>query len=225
MTTAQHKIVHRAAGFTLVEMLVAISVLSLMSVLIVSGLKLAGFLSSRVNRQSEGVADIAMVQDTVRQLIEQTYPAMVRRDEGPAVTTFRGDTQALELTAPLPHRFALGGLYRIRLAVDASRQTLTLSWRLERNEAAFAMASGLREVPLLAGVTEARFAYFGQPRGASGAAWHDRWEDQPGLPPLVRIDLQRPARHPAWPTLHIAPRVDVDATCVFDPLTRGCRGR
>jgi len=226
MKLAPQKPANSALGFTLLEMLVAVSLLSLISLLVFSGLKLAGLISSRIDRQSTVVADVSAVQDLLRILITQAYPAPVLQSDALASTSFQGRADMLELTAPLPHRLALGGLYRIRLAHDADRERLMLSWRLERNEPAFNVRADIREVSLLSRVQDLQISYFGQRHESSAPAWHEQWENQPALPRVVRIQLKIAGqRRSDWPALLVAPRIDVDATCVFDALTRGCRGR
>jgi len=52
------------------------------------------------------------------------------------------------------------------------------------------------------------------------------WTLPSRLPRLVRVKIEFPdgdARF--WPELLVAPRIDVDVGCVYDALTKRCRGR
>jgi general secretion pathway protein J len=86
--------------------------------------------------------------------------------------------------------------------------------------------SKVEKKTLLAGTASIEFAYFGKWASEANAQWHDRWTEQPALPQLLRIQVRFPEGDPRlWPDLVVAPRITVDVGCVFDRLTRQCRGR
>ena len=85
--------------------------------------------------------------------------------------------------------------------------------------------SAVRKV-LLANVQSVELSYFGKGRSDRAAAWHPRWVGERALPQAVRIRVrfaEGDGRH--WPELVVAPRIAVDVGCVYDPLTKQCRGR
>jgi hypothetical protein len=102
-----------------------------------------------------------------------------------------------------------------------------MAWHVERNRPEkLAQIGVLAQHPLLNHVEQMRFAYYGARKGSDVPAWHSQWSGEMAPPRLVRIDVERSSRADGeWPPLYIAPRIDIDATCVFDPLTGGCRGR
>jgi len=82
---------------------------------------------------------------------------------------------------------------------------------------------------LLTDAQSVEFAYFGAARADKVnklPRWRDDWVNETALPQLIRIRVTLAADDArSWPELAIAPRVHVDAACVYDTLTKQCRGR
>lgn len=215
------------SGFSLIEALVALCLLSLTMVLLFSGLQFGVSTWSRTDRLNAQAEEVFEAGTLVRALLEKTYPAILRADGKSLGPTFKGEARRLEFTTTLPEALSAGGFHRVvlGLAQNGYAQDLRLVWRMEWNRpdeppsledgAAVSLASGIREV---------QFSYFGQQPGEKSARWHERWADQERLPKLIRLDATL-SNASAWPTLTVAPQIDVDATCVYDGLTQRCQGR
>ena len=80
-------------------------------------------------------------------------------------------------------------------------------------------------VDILTDVDGVEFVYYGPLDGERDAGWHESWRDQTRMPRLVRVTVTSRQGATRWPPLVVAPRIDVDANCVLDLLTRDCRGR
>ncbi len=216
------------AGFTLIETLVALSILSLMSLLAFATLRIGTGLWVRVGQNSDAVSEVAVVQDLLRRTIEQAYPAVIPMQERGYVVSFNGTQDSLELTATLPREIAIGGLRRIRIAREAAqgRGPLVLRSRMERNLAEMAaLPEPEQRIEVVPDMRAIVFAYYGVLGDDEKADWHAQWSGQKHLPQLVRVELTPAAGNRHWPPQTVAPRVTVDATCVLDPLTKQCRGR
>lgn len=216
------------AGFTLLETLVALALLGLMSLLVFALLKTSGTVWARIDDRSTITGDRLRVQEFLREVITATYPAVVKRPDGSSLVAFRGTAGSLELASVLPQSAAIGGFQRIRIWVAESEgnRRLMLAWRPERNDYHFGAGTGSdNESILIEHVAALALAYYGRLRGQPREAWHNEWRDQAGLPRLVRVGFRGGAGEPSLPDMIAAPRIDVDATCVLDPLTKGCRGR
>jgi len=224
-----HKPAARQAGFTLLEMLVAIGLVSLLSLLTFTALRLGAAAWARTDARAAYTADVLVAHDLLRETIAQAYPALVHNADVTVIAAFQGTRDRLELSGPLPRTAAIGGLHRIRFALTngEASQRLVMAWRIERNAPDLDASPGpMTEVDLLTGVRAVAFGYFGQRRGERVPRWHDAWENEIDLPDLVRVEVVFADAHERrWPLLTIAPRVDVDATCVIDLLIKHCRGR
>lgn len=176
------------AGFTLVELLVAMTVLALVSVGAASGL---GLLGRAWGRQEQRVAEQAALVDGLEILREQLARAMaadwgVGDDYAPP---FLGDAQSLRfLNASADYH--PGGLVLWELALQDRR-----GWRalVARRVPWSREGGGLEELDgaperLLARLPgDSRFHFLGREDDARDVAWHDSWRNQPRLPLAVSL--------------------------------------
>ncbi|MDE3116741.1 MAG: hypothetical protein KGL26_14150, partial [Pseudomonadota bacterium] len=104
------------------------------------------------------------------------------------------------------------------------RKAVTL--RIAGTPALALAGTPVRPLADLPGLASVAFAYFGAEDGKSAAGWHASWQDRKHLPALIRIKAHfAPHAHLNWPTLIIAPRIEADAGCSIDLLTKDCQGR
>jgi len=201
-------------GFTLLELLVAITLLGLIATMAFSGFRLGVRAWEAADEHGH---EVYLIQQMLRERISAAYlPTEFNADaafeDGAAL--FDGGPDHISFIAPLPDLFGAGGLYRvtIELVADAGDSALVMSWRLWRppGEAGAARTAEPSEDAaarrtLLDGIEAARFAFFG-PREEFGAesAWQEAWRRRIDLPTLVRIELEH--RQHDWPALVIAPR-------------------
>lgn len=212
------------SGFTLIETLVGLAALGLFSLLILTGLKVGATIWSTGERRSFAINDTTAVRSLVRGLVEQSYPALIQEAGSAPRIAFHGEPDRLELSAELPNSVAAGGFHRVLLR-HVTDGRFAIAWTFERSQAERVEDVGAATIDLLTDTRSIVFSYFGRQEGMDTAEWSARWVGQKSLPLLVRlgidfVDARRQPMHIA-----VAPRIDVDATCVFDALTRGCRGR
>jgi general secretion pathway protein J len=214
------------SGFTLVELLVALTLLAFVSVLIFGALRFG----IRAWDQSEQVAvqvdDVSVAQALLRRLIGEAYPMFIPDPARPRLD-FDGGSDRLSLLAPLPDALESGGMARFTLFARErkGRSEIDIAWRPELMRDGDAGADP-REETLLAGIARLEIAYFGSARPGDAPAWHDRWTERAVLPALVRVHVAfAEGDRRVWPDLVVAPHLTVDQGCLYDPVTRHCRGR
>lgn len=212
------------SGFTLIETLVGLAALGLFSLLILTGLKIGATIWSEGERRSFALNDTTAVRTLVRGLIEQNYPALIQHADSTPRISFHGEPDRLELSAELPKNVEVSGFHRIFLRRTADGR-FVIAWTLERSQAERVEDVGAATIDLLTDTRSIVFSYFGRKEGMDAAEWSAWWVGQKSLPRLVRlgidfVDARQQSMHIA-----VAPQIDVDATCVFDALSRGCRGR
>jgi general secretion pathway protein J len=214
------------AGFSLVEVLVALVLLGLLSMALFSSVRFGVTAWQRGGERSDQIHTSMLVQDLLRRLIGQAYPLVLSDGSGTGRVDFAGTPTALDFLAPVPLSLASGGRARFKLAVErrggGSDLVLTSRPELAAGEA----AAELSRKTLLATIEAADFAYFGAPQSQSVAQWHENWSGELSLPTLVRVRVRFARGDPRlWPDLTIAPRITADVACEYDPLTKLCRGR
>lgn len=180
-----------AAGFTLLEMLVALVVFGLVMLGLTRGFEFGLTAWSEETRIVNSPDTMAAVEAALRRVIAGARPgSLVGRRDGIAFTT------------TLPPGAGLGD----RLADVAIR--ILPGHRLVLRFAPHPPGIPLRRAPkprtetLATGVAAFRAAYLSARRGAA-PGWRDSWTGQ-GLPLLVRLRIRFLAG-PAWPDLVVAP--------------------
>ncbi len=122
------------AGFTLLELLIAISLFGLIAVMLHAGLRF-GVRAWETQEGAGGLrAEVQVVRELLRRQFERTrvpHAIAVGRDERAA---FAGTEESVTFVAPLPAQLALGGLYRQSLFLDREKSVarLVMTWELER---------------------------------------------------------------------------------------------
>src|SRR5690606_35972501 len=106
-------------GFTLVEMLIALALLSLLALGMASALHSMGQAQERVDlrarRADELQATSAFLQDVMGPLSNRRLPSVA---EGGTPWMFMGEPQAVQWLGVMPPRHGMGGRYFFRLSVE-----------------------------------------------------------------------------------------------------------
>ncbi len=197
---------HGQAGFTLIEMLVAMTLLGLIVAVLAGALQggLAG--SERVDTQAERLNELRLAQAFIRRHVEAARPVSWTHDRR-AVVAFEGRAEALDFVAVMPAWPARGGLYLVRLAFDDG--DLVMTRRITSGEPSeFRYEDGVERRVLARDVAGLSFAYFGTPADGRRAGWRDDWTGQYAMPELVSLalDYADPAAG-RWPDLVMAPTI------------------
>lgn len=184
---------HRQRGFTLLEMMVALTILGLMTVLIVALLPAGITGAARVSEISSGVGQVRDVQQLLRRQLT-AIPPLTRRDVHEDRLLFSGQEQAL--TFPAYPLFGQGGIAPI---------LITLRLQAQEKRTALLYLQGQEERELMSGISDAQFSYYGILPPEVAPRWHKAWTNSGRLPQLVRLTLQPAGERQFWPELIIAP--------------------
>lgn len=194
---------HAAAGFTLVEVVIVLALLSLVMLGLVSAL--AGFgntaakLEARAGREGDAWQVAAFLRETLASAVgrlRRTLP-----DGGQAVH-FVGGPDGLEWLGSMPARHGVGGLHLFRLTVDGQPPRLLLRY-LPYVAGATPPAEAFAGHVLAEGLDHLRLSYESRPRRPDEVAqWSETWHEPDRLPARVRIDVAAGGR--TWPPLVVA---------------------
>lgn len=208
----------RATGFTLVELLIAMSLATLVSMLAYGGLQVAmgaWHVADQRQREMEGHY---LAQALLRRLLESPEVVSVQDEEDIQQVAFRGDDKGVIFVAQLP---ALGDseqLYWVQLLQDKAFSTEGQRWHLlmrympmlevrvmDWRQLADRLERDGVEKRLLADQPRAlRFDYLEQVADG-GVDWQREWRQRQGLPALIRITPAR-RKQGALAQLIVAPR-------------------
>jgi general secretion pathway protein J len=211
------------AGFTLVEMLVALALMGLAAVMMLEGVGSAERLWSGEAARTSGAESVAAAQARLRARIEQLHPA-TRFDSTNTFVDIDGARDALLFLSTPADAERPAGARRYRLALSG-RGDLVLG-------AASAVAvdasadGGYTDQLLLRDVGGLDISYFGPDPAGGAAHWQTDWTRRAAPPSLVRIRVEMKGGDPrVWPELIVHPAATVDSLCVIDAATGDCRGR
>ena len=207
----------RTAGFTLVELLIALVLMAGMASILFGSLSLAARSWDGGEAKVLQVSDMRSAQTYLRAQIAAQYPQRLwKAAELPLL--FAGTRDEMRYAAALPARVAEGGVYYFRLAVERSGEKSQLVQERAIPDLTASQEPEFRDAErsvLAEDIAELAIGYFGRDANAAGAdepTWRDRWDDRQRLPLLVRIDV-KPAKGMAWPTLVVEPRRSAEAGC------------
>ncbi len=203
MTTRQRA----GGGFTLVELLLALTLTGLIMVALYSGLRVGTCASDAAETRAAMTEDQRAVAGFISRQVTRTYP-LVWLDQAEQQLVFRGGSRSLIFTADSPIRGEPGGLYIGAIELVSGGRLIFTYWRAEPDLAEPLVApEHARRTVMLNHVQDARFSYYGKSRRVT--AWHDTWNDDEQLPARVRLIIKT-ARHGAWPVLVIPIHAEPD---------------
>ena len=188
----------RQTGFTLLELIVAITLMGLVLVVLYSGLRLGMNSWDGGEQRAEATNRLRLAQEFLRRQLTQSIAAYRVNEQQERVVTFSGRSDGIEFVAPMLAQLGQGGLYRVRIeAVDGR---LWIRWRPYLP--ADPEAGEERQTVLLEGVANVEWAYFGpeqdhQPE--SSPRWRADWTHPQRRPQLVRLNLNLYGE--PWPDL------------------------
>jgi general secretion pathway protein J len=218
------------AGFSLLELVVALTMIGLIAAAAFGGLRLGTRAWESGDRKTNAVAQSRLAQGFLRRQIAAAYPLVLESELAEKQVAFRGLPERVTFIASLAAHLGRGGLYRLTLGFVEEGDTGRLIMRRRLHQPDWDFFEDAQEqdttTVLVGGIERAVFSYFGRSRPGGQASWHDTWQDRTVLPLLVRLDVTYADRRRAeWPQLIIAPMIDMDAGCVFDTVARKCRNR
>lgn len=185
-------------GLTLVEVVVALAVLSL--ILLALGASLRGLSSSaqRIDERVDALDEMRVAAAFMRESVDRLSPMRLAGPE-PRLA-FAGEPQSMTWVALFPVRFGAAGRHAFRLALeptDSGAQSLVLRYVPWSDDAGAFPDWGQAEHRVIAhAVTDLRIAYGGQ---GLVEGWQEAWPPGPRLPARVRIELATAAGE--WPAL------------------------
>jgi len=214
-------IARRDAGFTLLELLVAITLLAFLSVGVVAGLRFGNEVWRKAQGRNIAANDMRVAERILAGNLARVYPKFIASATGGGTIDFDGARSSVTFLSTLP---ASGHISRNTLRAVADGSGLAMQFDTVP-ELAHERAGATTQV-LLRRLSAVEFSYYGTAEDSKAPAWHSTWQDQGALPDLIRIRAASAGSGVVpWPEMIIAPKIAADAGCIYDPLTKFCQGR
>lgn len=201
------------AGFTLVELLLAITLMSILLGLTYTGLRAATRSSQRGELILAAGGELRASHQFMRRQLNQMLPlSFAETDDIQALRiVFEGDAQHIKFVAPMPGYLGTGGpQVQLVEVVNGDNDELVIQF-------SHALLQGFTEdrlydrepVILLERVDSAGFEFLGRDEEGELTGWTTYWDQQDILPVAVRLDLEfSEGLNLHWPDLAAGVKVD-----------------
>ena len=192
-----------APGFTLLEILLAISLLSLILLLLFSALFSANRSWAATERRIAQNDELRLVAEFIqRQLAAQAPLFWAGQDDTDLL--FSGAPDELHFTAGLPAHRGGGGAEALTLKVSRAGGESQLALYVQPVSAEQRPFDdhGAERVVLLANTARIELAYYGREEIEGQSSWRDEWRHAELLPELIGLTVY-PATGRAWPQMII----------------------
>ena len=209
-----------ARGFTLVELLLAITLMSILLGLTYTGLRAATRSSERGEVLLAAGGELRASHQFMRRQLNQMLPLPFALAGGSDEirVVFEGDSRHIQYVAPMPGYLGTGGpqVQLIELAQGDDGDVVV--------QFSHALLQGFEQdrlfdrdpVILLGGVDSAVFEFLGRDEDGELTGWTSSWDQQDLLPVAVRLDLEfAEDLNLRWPDLLASVKVDEQAVKGF----------
>jgi general secretion pathway protein J len=214
-----------SAGFTLVELLVALVLFGFLSLALFGSVRVGATAWIRATAHADESDQSIHAQDLLQHLVENAYPFYVSDDHANRHVVFDGGESGLSFLSVTPLALGRGGRSRVDLLVPHREGRVDLMLEMAPELSTIRQTEKTRQ-PLLTGASSVTFSYFGKLPSDHAAQWHREWIDRVELPQLIRVAVRfRTSDGREWPDLMVAPRITADVGCVLDRFTTHCEGR
>ncbi|MDR0702874.1 MAG: prepilin-type N-terminal cleavage/methylation domain-containing protein [Azoarcus sp.] len=219
MTFAPIPVMQRpgARGFTLVEVIIALALISLIMLGLVSAFATLGKTAARLDEHAGRSGREWLVGELLRATLSSAIGQIkyTLPDQRQTIY-FRGDTATVQWLGSMPARHGAGGLHLFMLGLEScagrSRSSMCLALRYTpyvREDSSARVAASPQTQVLAENVSDFRIAYQSHPaRVDEQAVWRGDWTDADKLPARVRIELA--VGGAPWPPM-AAPLGAIDA--------------
>ena len=207
-------------GFTLLELLAAITVFALLAAILVGGFRFGTRVWEQAEGTSQQVLDIESAQALIRRLLAGALPFTAASEDGGVFVEFVGTTNTLSFVTVAPVQAFVGALHTVTL-IRTPAPTATGGMRLMLNVRPYepndeAQPRKRRQVTdrldksvvLVDRAAAVDFLYFGGDENATAPRWQTTWVDRSTLPLLVAIRVRFAGDdRRLWPDLLVSPVV------------------
>ncbi|MGH6876412.1 MAG: prepilin-type N-terminal cleavage/methylation domain-containing protein [Rhizomicrobium sp.] len=229
------------SGFTLLELLIATTVLAFLSLLLFGGLRFGTRVWEKTETSTTGANRVRAAQLFLSDEIANIYPFYAGSTAAVQHVDFSGEDQRVTFFSPSKSLPGSMDLVTIQSLHDKNGLSIVVASKHELAGPSGAIAHHT----LIGGLKWFQISYYGQPSPAGASTgrpstakagtgpnavaapppqWTSVWEDQRRLPLLIRIRAALTNRS-EWPDLVVSPRTDVDESCSLDQNSKYCQGR
>ena len=207
MTTIKQQKIGQLQGFTLIEIMVAMVILSMIMLMLFSSLFTANKYWKIGENKIEKNNEVRLVSSFIRKQISQTVP-ILWIDDNKRKLLFEGKRDELFFTSTLPSHRGGGGIHSLTLKViqiDNKNQLGMVYSLLTPDVIPFSgNADGDEQFVTIANdIDSIHLSYYGKEKSDEDSGWFDVWKNDNYLPQLVRIQINSHGETTDWSVMDI----------------------
>ena len=201
----------KQVGFTLLEMLLAIVLLSIVMALAYAGLRSITKSTERADRLIQSQTHIRATQQFMQRQLATALPIAYFSREDDEQLVFEADNDFIQYVAPMPGYLGAGGPHVQQISLERTRDgEYELLFRhvplLSFEE------DSMRDVEpfvLLRGIEDGEFSMVGRDEEGQLTDWSSDWEETAQVPMAIALNLDMQDESLAsWPELQVGVRID-----------------
>lgn len=197
-------------GFTLLETLVAFSLMSLLFLALFASFKTVSQSWDAAENRMQKTEDQRLILGWLRRQLQQTMVVRIKENKG-RIYAFTGNESQVRFVAPLLPFNDKGGIYLQELFIkrENSLKSLYLKYAPYRPDSTWDDAFEHSQTVLIySDLRQVQFEYFGTESIDDEPRWESEWEDKLVFPMLLRLNIETIDQE-KWPPLVIdLPQVD-----------------
>ncbi|MGH8550601.1 MAG: prepilin-type N-terminal cleavage/methylation domain-containing protein [Methylococcales bacterium] len=197
-------------GFTLLEILIGLVLLSIMMTLLFGSIRMGARIWNAGEERAAQLDRMLVVENFLRQSLLTARPVMDEFSGEEPVFSFSGTRDSIQFVADLPGSARRGGLHQFNLELVEEGDSSVLIAKLKAFYPTLSGAdAAIEDVRLVSGVDRFTLSYFGSDEfdlEASGSRWTDDWKDKVFMPALIKLVI-RMKDGSEWPPLIVSPKL------------------
>lgn len=209
-------------GFTLLELLVAMTLLAFLSVGLMAGLRYGAEIWRKSQDKNLDTNAMRLAQKTLADNLARAYPRLIVASPEDSHIDFDGTRDRMTFLSTAAS--GTGHIMRDTLVAESHGKELALD--ISATPELGVAGAPIWSKALLRHLAAVEFSYFGTTVDEKQPVWHSDWRNQRSLPHLIRVRVAFAGTGiTPWPKMLIEPRIAADADCIYDALTKFCQGR
>ncbi|MCJ9430037.1 type II secretion system protein GspJ [Kordiimonas marina] len=210
---------HSDAGYTLLELLVAVAIMAMIAMPLGAGIHLGIDVWRKTASKADTFERDMLVRQRLESWLASAYPFDINRRLDLRLYPFDGTPDSLTFVAPTAPDPRANSLNRIQLSVTDGKLTAGFT----PDPQSYDVSAPVESTTLLDGVASWSLAYLDGVTDPANPKWVTSWTKHFGLPQAVKIKLSFKDAHRTWADL-VAPLVVTEwSHCAFDEVSRACR--